>query len=160
MGKLIRLEDLQTLRETEGKSIVWTNGVFDLFHAGHVLSLRAAKLLGDVLVVGINSDASAASLKPGRPIIPEYDRATIVASLSCVDHVIIFDERDPTRCLDLLRPDIFTKGEEYRDRPMPERDLVAGYGGRVELLPMTRGQSTTAIINKILANKLRDYVHI
>jgi len=154
-SKIRVLDDLLSLRKTwaeQGKTVVWTNGCFDLLHAGHVRTLRDAKALGDTLVVGINSDRSVRAIKgPLRPIVPQSDRAEILAALECVDYVTIFDESDPVRALSLLRPDIHCKGAEYAEgkRPVPERDIVLAYGGRIEFLPIHEGLSTSALIERI-----------
>jgi rfaE bifunctional protein nucleotidyltransferase chain/domain len=132
--------------------VVWTNGCFDLLHAGHVRSLRDAKALGDILVVGLNSDRSVRAIKgPLRPIVPQDDRAEVIAAMECVDYVTIFDESDPVRALSLLRPDIHCKGADYADgkRPVPERDVILGYGGRIEFLPIHQGLSTSSLIERI-----------
>lgn len=135
-----------------GLAVVWTNGVFDLLHAGHGRSLAAAADLGDVLVVGVNSDASVRRLKgPRRPIIGEADRAELVASLARVDHVVIFGEDDPRACISLLRPAVVCKGEDYAARPMPERGTADEVGARVAYLPVTAGLSTTEIIRRVRA---------
>jgi len=148
------LEELEALRAgwaAAGRRVVWTNGCFDLIHAGHVRSLRDAKALGDVLIVGINSDRSVRAIKgSGRPLIPESDRAELLAALESVDYVTVFDENDPTAALATLRPDVHCKGAEYADgsRPVPEREIVLGYGGEVRFLPFHPGLSTTALIAK------------
>lgn len=136
----------------QGKRVVWTNGCFDILHAGHARSLAGAKALGDILIVGINSDESVRALKgPGRPIMNEPDRAELLAALEAVDYVTVFPEPDPIRALSLIQPDIHCKGAEYADgaRPMPERDTVLAYGGEVKFLPFYPGRSTTEIINQI-----------
>jgi rfaE bifunctional protein nucleotidyltransferase chain/domain len=133
--------------------VVWTNGCFDLVHAGHVRSLQAACTLGDVLVVGINSDASVRRLKgSGRPILPASERAELIAALRCVEHVVIFDDDTPEECIRLLLPDIHCKGADYKPphgKPIPEAALVEGYGGRVAFLPLVEGLSTTELIRQI-----------
>jgi rfaE bifunctional protein nucleotidyltransferase chain/domain len=136
-----------------GKVVVWTNGCFDLFHVGHVRSLRAACALGDTLVVGVNSDASVRRLKgPGRPILPAAERAELVASLACVAFVVIFDEDTPEECIRLLKPHVHCKGADYappHGKPVPEATLVESYGGRVAYLPLVEGLSTTERIRRI-----------
>ncbi|HYA18551.1 MAG TPA: adenylyltransferase/cytidyltransferase family protein [Bryobacteraceae bacterium] len=157
--KIKTLEELAALRGTwreHGKRVVWTNGCFDLLHAGHARSLAGAKALGDILIVGINSDESVRALKgPGRPIMNEEDRAELLAALEAVDYVTVFSEPDPIRALSLLEPDIHCKGAEYADgsRPMPERATVAAYGGEVRFLPLYPGRSTTDIIEQIARTK-------
>jgi len=155
-SKLKTLEELAVLRTqwaAEGKTVVWTNGCFDLVHAGHVRSLRDASALGDILVVGINSDRSVQAIKgAGRPLVGEADRAELLTALEAVDFVTIFDEADPIAALARLRPDIHCKGAEYADgaRPLPERETVLAYGGRIFFLPFHAGLSTSAIIGRIL----------
>lgn len=141
--------------QRDGKTVVWTNGCFDLLHPGHAASLAAAKALGDILIVGLNSDASVRALKgPTRPVLNQDDRAALLSALAAVDHVIIFDEPTPVRCLSELKPDIHTKGEEYKPphgRPVPEAETVFAYGGRIEYLPLVPGISTTELIRRIAA---------
>jgi rfaE bifunctional protein nucleotidyltransferase chain/domain len=136
-----------------GRVVVWTNGCFDLLHPGHVSSLQAARRLGDVLVVGLNSDASVRTNKgPSRPILSQVERAAMLAALECVDHVLIFDEPTPAAALAKLQPDIHCKGAEYappHGRPVPERAVVQGYGGRIEYLPLMAGISTTELLRRI-----------
>jgi D-beta-D-heptose 7-phosphate kinase/D-beta-D-heptose 1-phosphate adenosyltransferase len=142
----------ESLRTT-GKVVVWTNGCFDLFHVGHIRALRAARALGDVLVVGVNSDASVRRLKgPGRPVISSAERAELVAALGCVDYTVVFDEDTPEVCIRLLRPDVHCKGADYappHGKPVPEAALVASYGGRVDFHPLLEGVSTTELIRRI-----------
>jgi rfaE bifunctional protein nucleotidyltransferase chain/domain len=153
---LLTPADLPALGEkvrAAGKVIVWTNGCFDLFHAGHARSLRSARVLGDALIVGVNSDSSARRLKgAGRPILPASERAELVASLDCVDHVVIFDEDTPEECIRLLRPHVHCKGADYappQGKPIPEAAIVESYGGRVAYLPLVDGLSTTELIRRI-----------
>jgi rfaE bifunctional protein nucleotidyltransferase chain/domain len=155
-GKVVGLDALLALRASwraEGMSVTWTNGCFDLLHAGHARSLWAAAALGDVLVVGVNSDDSVRRLKgPSRPVVPEGERADLVAALGCVDAVLVFGENTPERALSLLRPDVHCKGAEYAPpsgKPIPERALVEGYGGRVEFLPLEPGLSTSSLIDRL-----------
>jgi rfaE bifunctional protein nucleotidyltransferase chain/domain len=154
--KLVDWNTLLTLRahwEAEGKEVVWTNGCFDLFHVGHLHSLRAARSLGDILIVGINSDDSVRQLKGlGRPIIPARDRAELLAALECVDYVVVFEEQTPEAALSRLRPSIHCKGAEYAPpggKPVPEARVVASYGGRIEFLPLVPSISTTELIRRI-----------
>jgi rfaE bifunctional protein nucleotidyltransferase chain/domain len=136
-----------------GKVVVWTNGTFDLLHAGHISSLQAARSLGDVLVVGVNSDRSVKAYKgPDRPVLGEAERSAMLAALECVDYVVVFDEDTPTESLLKLQPDVHCKGAEYappHGRPVPERAVVEGYGGRVEYLPLVPGVSTTDIVQRV-----------
>jgi rfaE bifunctional protein nucleotidyltransferase chain/domain len=155
-NKIADLPTLLALRERyrqEQRTVVWTNGCFDLVHAGHIRSLQAASRLGDVLVVGLNSDDSVQGLKgAGRPVLPERDRAEILAALECVDHVLIFAELTPAAVLQQLRPDVHCKGTEYappHGRPIPEQALVEAYGGRVAFLPLVAGLSTSNLIDRI-----------
>jgi phosphoheptose isomerase len=153
--KVVDWERLVELREQwrrDGRKVVWTNGCFDLLHVGHVRSLEAARRLGDVLVVGVNGDASVRRIKgDGRPLVPVEQRVEVVAALEPVDHVVVFDEPTPEEALARLRPDVHTKGADYEGRDLPERAVVEGYGGSIELLPLVPGVSTTD-----LARRLRD----
>ena len=137
----------------KGKIVVWTNGCFDVLHVGHIRSLRAARRLGDLLVVGVNSDASVRALKgPARPILPVAERIEMLSALEYVSHVIEFDELTPEAALARLRPDIHCKGADYappNGKPIPEVAVVAAYGGRVEFLPLVPATSTTDIIRRI-----------
>jgi rfaE bifunctional protein nucleotidyltransferase chain/domain len=142
----------RALWRTQGKTVVWTNGVFDLIHAGHIRSLRGAKAFGDILIVGINSDASTRRIKgPTRPLMSQEDRAELLSALEMVDAVVIFDETEPSAALARLQPDIHCKGEEYADgkRPIPERAVVESYGGQVKFLPLLTGRSTTNLLDKV-----------
>ncbi len=155
-SKIKTLDELAVLRAqwaAEGRKVVWTNGCFDLVHAGHVRNLRDAKALGDILIVGINSDRSVREIKGAdRPLVGEAERAELLAALEPVDYVTIFDEPDPRAALARLRPNIHCKGAEYADgaRQLPEREIVLGYGGEIRFLPFHPGLSTTAIIDRIL----------
>ena len=134
-----------------GKTIVFTNGCFDLVHAGHVRYLREAASLGDVLVIGLNSDASVRSFKEeGRPIVPEGDRAELLVALDMVDYVVIFDEPTAEALVAELKPDIYVKGGDYRIDALPEAMVVQSYGGQVKLVSYHEDRSTTGIIRKIL----------
>jgi len=133
-----------------GKRIVFTNGVFDILHAGHVQILRRAKRLGDVLVVGVNSDASVRRLKgETRPINHERDRLALVAALDPVDHAILFEEDTPANLIRALRPHVHVKGGDYTEESLPEIDAVREVGARVEILSLVEGRSTTNVIRKI-----------
>ena len=145
-----RLAAVLARHREQGRRIVFTNGCFDLLHRGHVTYLSRAKTLGDVLVVGLNSDESVARLKgPGRPLNPLADRAHVLAALSCVDLVAPFGEATPERLLEVVRPDVFVKGGDYTRAMLPEASLVERLGGRVELLPYVEDRSTTGIIERI-----------
>ena len=133
-----------------GNSVVFTNGCFDLLHAGHVRALRFAKSLGDVLFVGLNSDSSVRRLKGlGRPILPEDERALLLASLECVDIVALFSEDTPLDLLRQVKPDVLVKGAEYDADHIVGAPDVLSWGGRVEKAPMVQGRSTTELIRRI-----------
>lgn len=150
MGAILSRKDLkkelERLKE-QGKRIVFTNGCFDILHVGHVRYLREAKALGDVLVVGINSDDSVGMLKPGRPVNPQDQRAEVLASLVMVDYVTVFDEETPYDLINLLKPDVLVKGGDWKKEDIVGADLVP----EVHSLPFTSGMSTTSILNKIRA---------
>jgi D-beta-D-heptose 7-phosphate kinase/D-beta-D-heptose 1-phosphate adenosyltransferase len=134
----------------QGRRIVFTNGCFDLLHRGHVDLLNRAKALGDVLVVGLNTDAGVRELKgPGRPLTSLEDRAQVLAALSCVDHLVAFDEPTASRLVELLRPDVYVKGGDVVREAVPEAPLVEAYGGQVRILPHAQDRSTTAIVERI-----------
>jgi rfaE bifunctional protein nucleotidyltransferase chain/domain len=135
-----------------GKRLVFTNGCFDLLHPGHIHSLEAARRLGDFLVVGINSDESVRTLKgEGRPLIPAEERAEILASLECVDGVLIFDELTPKNVIASLLPDVLVKGSDWPGNQIVGREEVEAAGGKVVLIDVVPGYSTTEIIQKIRA---------
>jgi rfaE bifunctional protein nucleotidyltransferase chain/domain len=137
-------------QRAEGKRIVFANGAFDLLHAGHVRYLEAARREGEWLAVGVNSDASVALAKgPGRPIVPQAERAEIVAALGCVDAVVIFDEDSPAGILTALAPDVHAKGTDYSAESVPERGIVAAYGGRTVIVGDPKGHATTDLIGRI-----------
>ncbi|HDI59575.1 MAG TPA: D-glycero-beta-D-manno-heptose 1-phosphate adenylyltransferase [Desulfobacteraceae bacterium] len=134
-----------------GRRSVFTNGCFDLLHAGHVRYLTAARALGDLLVVGLNSDASVGRIKgPRRPITPQEQRAEVLAALACVDRVVIFDEDDPLRLIQTIRPHILVKGADWAEADIVGADFVRAHGGRVETIVLVPGVSTSAIIQTIL----------
>ena len=138
-------------RRAGGARVALTNGAFDLLHVGHVRALAGARALGDVLVVGLNSDTSVRANKPiGRPILPQAERAELLAALVCVDYVVVFDEPTAERLVAAIRPDVYVKGAEYATRPLPEAEIVRGYGGRVELLPLEAGHSTSGWVREIV----------
>jgi rfaE bifunctional protein nucleotidyltransferase chain/domain len=144
-------EKVQALKRA-GKSIVFTNGCFDFLHVGHVRYLKAAKAQGDVLVVGLNSDGSVRQIKgPRRPVVPEDERAEILASLACVDFVTLFDEPDPAMLIRFLMPDVLVKGADWAMDAIVGRDIVESAGGRVVRIPLTEGVSTSGMIEKIIA---------
>jgi len=137
------------MREAGGR-VAFTNGCFDLIHPGHVSYLRAARSLGDALVVGLNSDASVGGLKgPSRPLVPERDRAAVLSALEFVDAVVVFDEDTPVRLLRELKPAVYVKGGDYRIEDLPEAKVAEEIGAEVRVLPFEPGYSTTALIEKI-----------
>ncbi|HIE07454.1 MAG TPA: D-glycero-beta-D-manno-heptose 1-phosphate adenylyltransferase [Desulfarculaceae bacterium] len=142
--------------QNKGKKIVFTNGCFDILHPGHTAYLAEAKALGDILVVGVNSDASVQRLKGyKRPIMPEQARAQLLAALAAVDFVTIFNEDDPYQLIKLLEPDILVKGGDWDTSAIVGRDLVTARGGSVQSLPFIDQYSTTSIIEEIL-NKYQE----
>jgi rfaE bifunctional protein nucleotidyltransferase chain/domain len=147
--KLRLLEELP--ESVAGKKVVLANGCFDILHVGHVRYLKDARTLGDVLVVAINSDVSMRLIKdPGRPILGQDERVALVSALRCVDYVVLFDEPDVTRLLDVLRPAIHAKGTDYTEQTVPERRKVLGYGGEVRITGDAKDHSTRDIIARIL----------
>ena len=133
-----------------GRTIVFANGAFDLLHVGHARYLEAARREADWLVVGVNSDRSVREGKgAGRPILPEGERAEMVAALGCVDAVVIFDETTPASLLSELKPDIHAKGTDYEAETVPEREVVAAYGGRTAIVGDPKGHATTDLIERI-----------
>jgi D-glycero-beta-D-manno-heptose 1-phosphate adenylyltransferase len=136
----------------QGQKLVFTNGCFDILHIGHVKYLEKAKSLGDVLMVGINSDRSAKILKGrGRPLITEEERAKIISSLYSVDYAIIFDEETPIQLISELKPNIHVKGGDYTMQNLPEYNIVYSYGGKIKILSYINGKSTTNIIKQIIS---------
>ena len=133
-----------------GQKVVFTNGCFDILHAGHVTYLEAAKAQGDVLVLGLNTDESVRRLKgPERPINSELDRAKVVGALRAVDYVVLFGEQTAEAVIAEVKPDVYVKGGDYTLDPLPEAKIVQSYGGRVAFIDMVEGRSTTNIIKKI-----------
>lgn len=170
MGNVLDLPTLLPLRaqaRAAGQLVVFTNGAFDLLHVGHVRYLQAARALGDMLIVGLNSDASVRAYKgPSRPLVTQDERAELLAALACVDYVTIFDEPTAEALVAALQPDIYVKGGDYRptadgsaaarapgsdpvDKPLPEAAIVQAYGGRVVIIPYVPGKSTTNLIERI-----------
>jgi rfaE bifunctional protein nucleotidyltransferase chain/domain len=133
-----------------GARVVFANGCFDLLHVGHVRYLEAAKGLGDLLVVGVNSDEQVRRLKgEGRPFVPERERAEVIASLRAVDYVTVFHEPTVTELLLALRPDIHAKGTDYTEDSVPERDVVRSFGGRVQIVGDPKDHSSTEMLGKV-----------
>jgi D-beta-D-heptose 7-phosphate kinase / D-beta-D-heptose 1-phosphate adenosyltransferase len=135
----------------EGKRVVFTNGCFDLLHVGHIRYLEEAKALGDVLVVGMNSDSSVRRLKgPERPILAEQERAEVLSGLGCVDYVTVFEETDPLRLISQIKPHILVKGGDWTRETTVGREVVEAAGGEVVILPFVGGSSTSNLIQTIL----------
>ena len=149
----LTLAQAQALRQSwraEGLSVVFTNGCFDLLHAGHIALLEAARREGDRLLVGLNSDRSVRELKgSGRPILPESERAEILAALECVAGVVVFDQATPAEIIRALAPDVLVKGSDWGDGEIVGRDTVEAAGGRVVRVPLLEGRSTTALVGRI-----------
>jgi D-beta-D-heptose 7-phosphate kinase/D-beta-D-heptose 1-phosphate adenosyltransferase len=137
--------------KAKGKSIIFTNGCFDLLHVGHIRYLEEAKALGDVLVVGVNSDASVRKLKgPKRPVLPVEERTEILSGLGCVDYITIFDELDPSALITSLRPNVLVKGGDWTKEQTIGKEVVEGLGGEVVIIPFVKGTSTSNLIETIL----------
>ena len=137
-------------QKKDGKKIVFTNGCFDILHVGHLRYLEEAKMFGDILVIGLNSDASVKRLKGDkRPIVPEEERAEMLLGLKCVDYVVIFEENTPVEILGEVKPDVHVKGGDYTKERLPEAEIVERNGGRVEIVSLIKGKSTTNIVKKI-----------
>lgn len=154
-GALLDLPEAIAWREAQraaGKRVVFTNGVFDVLHAGHVSYLAWAREQGDALILGLNSDASVRANKGElRPIVPFEERARVLSALRSIDAIVGFDERTPEVLLDRLRPDVHVKSAQYREDELPERAVVKAYGGEIRLAPHLEGASTTDTIARILA---------
>ncbi len=152
-GKIKGLDEMVQIRwqlRDQDRKLVFTNGCFDLLHVGHVRYLHQARSLGDALAVGVNSDSSTRESKgPGRPIVPEMERAEILSALGCVDYVVIFDDLTPQRVIAALVPDVLVKGADWRIAEIVGRETVENAGGIVRNIPLTEGISTSNIINKI-----------
>ena len=152
-SKILQLLDLLRRLATwrsQGKKIIFTNGCFDLLHVGHVVYLEKARALGDILIVGLNSDDSVKKLKgPQRPLMLQGDRARVLASLSSVDGVTIFEKETPIDLITAIKPDILAKGADYTEQEVVGADFVRSYKGDVVLISIVKDQSTTAIIRKI-----------
>jgi rfaE bifunctional protein nucleotidyltransferase chain/domain len=159
MATRLRISDLPALRaraRRAGKSIALANGIFDLFHVGHLRYLEGAKALADVLVVAVNSDASTRRNKgPGRPVVPEAERAEIIAALACVDHVVVFGSRTVVPLIRKLRPDVHVKGTDYTPETIPEAAEVARFGGRAAVAGDPKDHSTTDILRRLSPRRRR-----
>jgi rfaE bifunctional protein nucleotidyltransferase chain/domain len=144
------LADVVARRQAAGESVVFTNGVFDILHVGHARYLAEARALGDALVVAVNTDSSVRGFKGDlRPIVPEDERAELLAALSAVDYVTLFDTRTPVPLIEKLQPAVYAKGGDYTIESLPETPVVQSYGGRVHILSLFAGKSTTNLIAKI-----------
>ncbi len=144
-----KIKDIITQLKNEGKRVVFTNGCFDIIHAGHVRYLTEAKKLGDILVIGLNSDSSVSMIKPGRPIIPEQQRAEVLSALSMVDYITLFNEDTPYELIKEIKPDILVKGADWDLKNIVGNDIVK----EVHTIPFVEGISTTEIIKKIQSKK-------
>jgi D-beta-D-heptose 7-phosphate kinase/D-beta-D-heptose 1-phosphate adenosyltransferase len=151
--KLQQLKALVTKARARGKTVVLTNGCFDLLHRGHLHLIRESKKLGDLLIVAVNSDSSVKKIKgPNRPILPETERAELLAALELVDYVTVFSEPDPYHIIDELRPDVLVKGSDWAQDRVIGREIVEGDGGKVAIIPLLPSHSTTSIIERISRN--------
>ena len=150
---LVKREDIRALIDTiqhAGKTVVTTNGCFDILHVGHVRYLEKTKTFADYCIVLLNSDKSVKSIKgPSRPINNENDRAEILSALRCVDYVVLFDEDSPKNLLDEMKPDVYTKGADYTMETLPEADIMKKNNIRVEFIDFVQGKSTTGTIKKM-----------
>jgi D-glycero-beta-D-manno-heptose 1-phosphate adenylyltransferase len=145
-------------RRSQSQRIVFTNGCFDVMHVGHTRYLQAARDLGDLLVVGVNTDRSVRSLNKGsdRPIVPDDQRAEVLAALACVDYVVLFDEPDPGRLIGEIQPDVLVKGGDWAPDKIVGRETVEARGGVVKTIPLVPGVSTTALAEKIRKAVIRE----
>jgi len=152
-NKVKSLDEVATIAaqaRKSGKRVVFTNGCFDLLHRGHVHVLRKARAVGDMLIVGLNSDRSVKAIKgPERPILPQTDRVELIAAMEMVDYVVLFDDADPYRLIAAIKPDVLVKGGDWRVDKIIGSDIVAQNGGRVEVIPYLPGFSTTEIIERM-----------
>jgi len=154
MGSVVARETLVRRRRAlkrAGKSVVFTNGTFDILHRGHVEYLQAARAMGDILIVGLNTDASIRRIKgKGRPINPNLDRAVVLAALGCVDFVCFFGENTPQRLIARLVPDVLVKGADWKAADIVGKDIVEAHGGTVRRIRLTAGRSTTKVIQRVV----------
>lgn len=148
---LLELVEIVRERQALGHRVVFTNGCFDLLHRGHTRLLQQARELGDLLIVGLNSDASVRRVKgPSRPVLPEEERAEVLSALASVDYVVFFDDPDPGSTIAALQPDVLAKGADWAKDQIVGRETVEGRGGRVVTIPLVEGSSTSGIIDRIL----------
>ena len=144
-----QLKELVGQHQKMGETVVFANGCFDFLHVGHVRYLRAARALGDLLVLGLNADAAVSTLKgPGRPLIQQQERAEIMAALECVDYVVVFEELSADQILIELKPDIQAKGTDYSENSVPERETVLSYGGRIAIVGDPKERSSRDYIRR------------
>jgi len=152
--KIVKLSELKGLvarLKARKKKVVFTNGCFDILHVGHIRYLRKARKQGDILIVGLNTDRSVKEIKGDkRPIVPEKERAEILAALECVDYVILFDEPDPFLLIQSLKPNVLVKGADWPEEKIIGREFVKRAGGKVVRIPLVRGASSTGIIERII----------
>ncbi|MBI4725744.1 D-glycero-beta-D-manno-heptose 1-phosphate adenylyltransferase [candidate division TA06 bacterium] len=155
INKVVALSQAQTIRQqakAAGKKAVFTNGVFDILHRGHVEYLEKARELGDLLIIGLNSDASVRRIKgPQRPLCSQEDRAMVLSALACVDYIVLFDEDTPQKIVESLVPDILVKGADYSVEQIVGADVVLRNGGKVLPIELTPGKSTSGLIKRIVA---------
>ena len=151
----MKISEIVTSLKAKGKRIVFTNGCFDILHVGHVRYLKEAKALGDILILGLNSDCSVKRLKgSNRRINNESDRAEVLSALKAIDYVVIFDEKTAENIVGEIKPDIYAKGGDYSIDTLPEAKIVAEHGGKTVLLQLVDGKSSTNIINKCKENNM------
>lgn len=153
MGKVVSLKKLQSelASNRKKKKVVFTNGCFDILHAGHVRYLKKARSLGTILVVGLNSDSSVRSIKgPTRPIVPQRERSEVLSALECVDYVVLFSGPTPLKLIEAIKPDVLAKGADWAARDIVGADIVKNIGGRVARITLVKGRSTTNIIRRVL----------
>jgi rfaE bifunctional protein nucleotidyltransferase chain/domain len=152
IGSLAAVRDRVEAARREGRTVALANGCFDVLHVGHVRYLEGARREADLLVVGVNGDDSVRRLKGAdRPVMPAGDRALLVAALRATDHVVVFEEDDVTRLLEVLRPDVHCKGTDYTEETVPEREVVRSYGGRVAIVGDPKDHDTRALLARIRA---------
>jgi len=150
LASLREAKDIVVRARADGWTVVMANGCFDLIHVGHIRYLEAAKKEGDLLLVAVNADESVRKLKgPGRPVMPDYERAEIISALRCVDYVLIFNEDTVQTLLETLHPDVHAKGTDYTEESVPERDTVLGYGGKIAIVGDPKNHSTQSYLSRI-----------
>lgn len=151
MNKVLSLKRLLAVLRERVKTVVFTNGCFDIIHAGHIRYLKKAKTLGDILVIGLNSDISVKKIKGDkRPIVSQKERAEVLSAMEMVDYIVIFNEPTPIRLIKAIQPDVLVKGADWKEKEIVGADVVKAKGGRVVRIRLTRGRSTTDIIQRVL----------